>query len=158
MRHFVAFLICCILLIAAWIALVLDDLLAASWHPAFVASFVLLGIIAGAFMILARYTPLLVAPGAYMLFILTLPFIEHTPTKPAVRAVDEIQPGMTKQQVRNVIDRNFPENSRFKRPVVAESEDVLLYSLDPNDPAYNASLIVVKFADGKVSSAKFLPD
>ncbi len=93
----------------------LDDLLAASWHPAFVASFVLLGIIAGAFMILARYTPLLVAPGAYMLFILTLPFI-------------------------------------------AESEDVLMYSLDPNDPAYNASLIVVKFADGKVSSAKFLPD
>jgi hypothetical protein len=109
-------------------------------------------------MLLGRYKALLLVPGAYILFILALPFTERTPVKPALRAVDDIQPGMTKQQVRTVIDRNFPDNGQFKRPVVAEYEDVWMFTLDLDDDAYNAALIQVKFSDGKVLSAEFLPD
>jgi hypothetical protein len=65
---------------------------------------------------------------------------------------------MTKVQVRAVIDRHFPAGGRFKRPVVAEYEDIWMFSLDPDSDAYNAALINVEFADGKVSSAEFLPD
>ena len=66
--------------------------------------------------------------------------------------------GMTKEQVRAVIDRNFPENGQFKRPVVAEDDDVLMFTLDLDSDAYDAAIINVEFIGGKVSSAEFLAD
>jgi hypothetical protein len=90
MRYFLAFVTGCALLVAAWMVLAFDDLAGATRNPVFIGCFVALGVLAAAFMILARQTPLLVVPGAYILFILSLPFIEHTPVKPALRAVNEI--------------------------------------------------------------------
>jgi hypothetical protein len=157
-RPLIACSISCVLFGTALLALGADLLLGASQNLVFERCFIALGILAGAFMILSKYKAFLLVPVAYVLFILALPFIDFNPVKPAARAVREIQPGMTKEQVEAVIDRNFPPDGPFKRPVVADYEDGLMYTLDPDDGRYNAALIVVKFSGGKCVSAEFQPD
>jgi len=160
MRRFIAFLISCTLLPAAWFAVGLDDWTGASRSLVFEAVFILLGLAVGTVVMrLDRYKPLLFVPAAYALFILVLPFVELSPVKPAVCAVQEIQPGMSESQVRAILDRNFPEHGRFKRPEIgAVHEGVLSFVLDPNDGRYNAAVVRVRFSAGKCASAEFLPD
>src|SRR4051812_10418209 len=109
------------------LAVGLDDWLGASRNLLFEVCFISLGIVVGAFvMLLGKHKALVIVPSAYVLFILALPFTELSPVKPAVRAVHEIHPGMSESQVRAVLDRNFPEFGRFKRPKIgALHEDSL---------------------------------
>jgi hypothetical protein len=98
-------------------------------------------------------------PVDYVLFILSLPFLELSPVKPAVRAVHEIRPGMSEAQVRTILDRHFPEHGHFKRPTIgALHENDLSFVLDPNDGRYNAAIVQIKFSEGRCVSAEFLPD
>ena len=120
----------------------------------------LLGIVMGALVVsLDKHKALLLVPSAYILFILSLPFIDLSPVKPAVRAVHEIRPGMTEAQVRAVLDDHFPEHGRFKRPAIgALHDDILGFVLDPNDGRYNAAVVQIRFSGGRCVSAKFLAD
>ena len=160
MRRFLAFLASCTLLPAAWFAVGLDNWAGASRSFVFEACFIALGILVSVLvMLLGRRKAWLVVPCAYIVFVLALPFIDLSPVKPAVRAVREIQPGMTESQVRAVLDRHFPEHGRFKRPEIgALHDDVLSFVLDPNDGRYNAAVVRVRFSAGKCVSADFLPD
>jgi hypothetical protein len=160
MRPLVGFLVSCTLLLAAWFAVGLDEWTGASQSLVFEAFFVGIGVFIGALVMqYGKHKAWLMVPSAYIFFILSLPFVEFSPVKPAVRAVREIQPGMTEPQVRAVLDRHFPEHGRFKRPAIgALDEDVLSFALDPHDGRYNAAIVQVKFSAGKCLSAEFLSD
>lgn len=160
MRHFIAFLVSCTLLPAAWFAVYIDNWIGASRSLGFEACFILLGIVVGTLvMLLGRHKALLFVPSAYVLFMLALPFVELSPVKPAVRAVQEIRPGMSESQVRVVFDRHFPEHGRFKRPEIGPVDHgVLSFVLDRNDGRYDTSSVQVRFSAGKCVSAEFLGD
>jgi hypothetical protein len=160
MRPLVAFLVSCTLLPVAWFVVGLDEWTGASQSFVFEGFFVAIGILISALVMqYGKHRAWLFVPSAYILFILALPFLDVSPVKPAVRAVREIQPGMTEAQVRAVLDRYFPEHGRFKRPAIgALDEDVLSFALDPDDGRYNAAIVQVKFSAGKCLSAEFLAD
>ena len=160
MRRFVAFLVSCTLLPAAWFAVYTDDWAGASLNLNFEACFILLGIVVGmVVMLLGRHKALLFVPSAYILFMLALPFVDQNPVKPAVRAVHEIRPGMSESQVRAIIDRHFPEDGRFKRPKIGALHDgVLSFGLGQIDERYNTSGVRVSFSSGKCVNAKFDQD
>jgi hypothetical protein len=160
MRRYIAFVVSCTLLPAAWFAVGLDDWLGASLSLNFEACFILLGIVVGTLvMLIGRHKALLFVPSAYILFMLALPFVDQSPVKPAVRAVHEIRPGMSESQVRAILDRHFPEDGRFKRPEIgALHEGVLSFVLDRNDGRYDATGVRVRFSAGKCVSAEFNQD
>jgi hypothetical protein len=144
----------------AYIAVGLDDWLGASRNLLVELGFVFLGVVFGLYAFSAgRHKAFLIAPSLYLLLILALPFLELSPVKPAVRAVDEIRPGMTESQVRAVIDRHFPERGRFKRPEIGALDNgVLAFVLDKHDGRYDAAAVVITFFGGKCVTAKFDPD
>jgi hypothetical protein len=160
MRWLVPIAVSCALLPTAWIAFTLDNWSGASYSLAFEGFFIWVGVLSGLLVMhLSRHKAYLLLPAAFILFILTLPFVDTSPVKPAIRAVREIQPGMTEVQVRSVLDRHFPADGRFRRPEIGPlNEGELMFSLDPHDGRYNAALVVVKFSAGKCISAEFLPD
>ncbi|GEM_PF-4396656 len=65
---------------------------------------------------------------------------------------------MTREEVRGELVRRFPANGRFARPVEWASDEEFSFLLDPNDPCFNAELVVMHVAAGKVVSKKYLMD
>ncbi len=160
MRKLSAVLISCFLVLAAYLAVGLDNWVGSSQNVAFEAFFVSIGIVVGGLaFIVGQHKAFLVAPSAFVLFMLALPVIDLGPVKPALRAVHEIHPGMSESEVRGVLERHFPEHGRIKRPEFgAVRQGVLSFVLDPTDGRYNAAVVQVKFAAGKCVTAEFLPD
>jgi hypothetical protein len=160
MKKLVAIASSCALFLFAYLAIGLDDWLGASRNGLFESAFVLLGIIFGTLALtVGRHKGFLVVPSIYVLFILALPFLELSPVKPAVRAVHEIQPGMSEAQVRAILDRHFPEQGHFKRPAIGSlTNDAISFVLDRSDGRYNAAIVSIKFSKGKCVSAEFLAD
>ena len=160
MRKSIAFIISCALIPVAYFFVCLDNWAGGSQRVFFELLFISIGVEIGALvLLLGRHKALVVLPSAYVLFLLVLPVLELSPVKPAVRAVNEIRPGMTESQVRAVLDRRFPAHGRFKRPEMGTLHGgVLSFVLDPNDGRYNAAIVRIKFAAEKCVSAEFLPD
>ena len=150
----------CVLMPTALFVLALDSWGGISLNLMFQAGFIAFGVVIGILAIsLSRRKVTLVLPAAYILLMLALPFINLSPVKPAVRAVNAIQPGMTQAEARAVVNRHFPAGGRFKPPaLVTEEIDRLAYVLDPDDGAYNAAFIVIRFSGGKSVSAEFQAD
>jgi hypothetical protein len=150
----------CALLFFAYAAIGLDMWAGVSRYFLFELTFGLYGVIFAALVYSkGLHKAFLVAALTYVLFILVLPFLELSPVKPAVRAVHEIQGGMSEAQVRAILDRNFPERSHFKRPGIGTlTNNALSFVLDPNDGRYNAAIVSIKFSEGKCVSAEFLAD
>src|SRR4051812_46285865 len=99
----------CAVLPIAYVAIGLDDWVGASCDVFFELAFVSLGMIFGAYAYtMGTHKSFLLLPAVYTLFILSLPFLELSPVKPAVRSVHEIRRGMSEAQVRAVLDRHFP--------------------------------------------------
>ena len=150
----------CTLIPAALFALALDSWAGMSLNRPFLAGFIAFGVLIAIIVgFVSRRKVTLLLPLAYILVMLVLPFINSSPVKPAVRAVNQIRPGMTQAEARLVIEQNFPQGGRFKPPtLVTEETNRLAYVIDPDDGAYNAALIVVRFSDGKTVSAEFQAD
>jgi len=152
--------ITCVLLFFGFIVAALDDWIAAScyWLVDFI--YILIGLIFGAFAYTeGKHRAFLVVPAIYLIFVIALPFLSLSPVKPAVRSVREIHSGMNESQVRAVLDRNFPERGRFKRPEIgALTNDAISFVLDRNDGRYDAAVVQIKFSAGKCISAEFLAD
>ena len=89
-----------------------------------------------------------------------LRLVDLSPVKPALRAVDDIHAGMTESEVRAILDREFPEGSRFRRNLAmgAMGREGFNFALDPNDGRYNAAVVVIGFEEGKCTGARFLAD
>lgn len=163
MRHtkWLAILVsACILIPAALFALAIDSWAGLSLNLLFQTVFIAFSVlIAVTAVSLSRRKVTLLLPSAYILLMLVLPFINLSPVKPAVRAVNQIQPGMTQAEARAVVEQHFPTGGRFKPPtLVTEEADRLAYVIDPDDGAYNAAFLVVRFSDGKSVSAEFQGD
>ncbi|MEN6575556.1 MAG: hypothetical protein ABFD90_04370 [Phycisphaerales bacterium] len=94
----------------------------------------------------------------YIAVLVLLPFVSLTPVKPFRQFYSAVHNGMTQDDVRGELVRRFPPGGRFVRPVEAAGDESLCFQLDPNDGGYNAELVVVKMADGKVTSMEYLPD
>jgi len=159
-KKFLAIASCCALLLLTFLAVSLDNWIGASRNAWFELAFVLLGIIFGGYAFsVGKHMAFLAVPSIYLLFILALPFLELSPVKPAVRAVQEIRLGMSEAQVRAVLERHFPEHGDFKRPAIgAMAKNEISFVLDPNDGRYNTAIVQIKFSAGKCVSAQFLPD
>lgn len=95
----------------------------------------------------------------YVLSLVGLRFVDFSPVKPALRAVAEIQPGMTESEVRTVVDRHFPEQGRFPKPSGGQLlEGWMCFQLDLDDGRYNAAVIAIRFDNGVCQRAEFHPD
>jgi hypothetical protein len=122
--------------------------------------FIFLGLAAGSlasrfFDSRLRWLPL----GLYLVALGALPFVDTIPVKPAKRAVHAIRQGMTEAEVIAILNQNFPENGRFRRPNFGSTtEGRLAFSLDPSDGRYNAAIVSVEFTNGRVVTASFSPD
>jgi hypothetical protein len=150
----------CTLIPAALFALVLDSWAGLSLNLVFQTSFIAFGVLAAVMAgSLSKRRVTLLLPSAYILFMLVLPFINPSPVKPAARAVNQIRPGMTQVEARAVIEQSFLQVGRFKPPtLIIEDTNMLEYVIDPDNVAYNAALLVVRFSDGKSVSAEIQPD
>ncbi|MCG6964617.1 MAG: outer membrane protein assembly factor BamE [Acidobacteria bacterium] len=108
---------------------------------------------------LSRKRAYLLLPTVIAVELVALNVIDFSPVKPALRAVDAIQPGMSESQVRSILDRAFPAQGRFRRPDMGPlRRGVLSFVLDLHDGRYNAAVVEVTFHDGKVVRARFPPD
>jgi hypothetical protein len=94
----------------------------------------------------------------YIVLLVLLPFLSFMPVKPFRQFYWGIHNGMTRQEVRQELNRRFPPSGRFPRPVGGAGDESLCFQLDPNNGYYNAEIIVVKMVDGKVASKQYLPD
>ncbi len=159
-KHAIAIAISCALMPLAVVAIGMDDWLGASRNPWFEVGFITVAAIFGIYaLVTGEHKGYLLVPTLFVLLILALPFLELSPVKPAVRAIQEIRAGMTEVEVRAIIDRYFPEHGRFKRPEIGPVRDnVLSFVLDPSDGRYNAAVVQIKFSAGKCTAAEFLPD
>jgi hypothetical protein len=103
----------------------------------------------------------LIPPLLFALLVTVLALIDLTPVKPALRALDEIKPGMSRDQALAILESHFPANGRFNHPVVTNrNEDYICFSLDPTDGRYNAALLYIHFEEDSdiVSETEFWPD
>jgi hypothetical protein len=71
-----------------------------------------------------------------------------------LRAYAQIRPGMTAEQVQDVMHRHF----RGKRPLLRSGRRGLLFTLDPDDGRFNSEFIVIRMVNGKVVAADYSRD
>ncbi|MHC5114448.1 MAG: hypothetical protein ACYTGP_08485 [Planctomycetota bacterium] len=162
LRHALAIGLLAFLGWACWVMLGIDQWVGASVSAIFVIICVGLGaaVISLAWA-LGRSRWYLAPSVPFAVFMAVLVLADLSPIKPILRALDDIVPGMTRQQAKAMIDAQFPVNGRFPRPVLyAEDEQTIRYRVDPTDGRYNAALVVIRFdgEEGTVSSARFVPD
>jgi hypothetical protein len=102
----------------------------------------------------------------YTIAILTLNFTTFhlsDQVRPFMFFYRDVQPGMGLAQVYQALDRHFPSNGRFPKPVcrdrpIAQNEIALSCQLDPNNGAYNAEIITVHFMGDRVTYKNYSPD
>jgi hypothetical protein len=100
-----------------------------------------------------------VAMVAYLIVLLTLPFVTFSPVKPFTWFFSDIREGMREPEVMDALSRRFPSDGRFPRPVSDILDDESLwFQLDPNQGAYNAEIVIVKMKNGRVMSKEYFPD
>jgi hypothetical protein len=103
---------------------------------------------------------------AYTIAILTLDFTTFhlsDQARPFMLFYRDVHPGMGLAQVYEALDRQFPSNGRFPKPVcgdraIAENKIELSCQLDPNSSAYNAEFITVRFTGDRVTYKNYSPD
>jgi hypothetical protein len=83
----------------------------------------------------------------------SLRLVDNTPPKPFRRAFYEIRPGMIESEVDALF---FAQLGRI--PNKRRSPRTLSYCLDPINGRYNAEIILINFADGRVTGAEYHPD
>src|SRR5438876_11375165 len=116
MKKSIAIARSCALVPIAYVAVSLDLWVGASRNILFELAVLALGVVFGAYAFtMSGHRAFLLLPAIYVLFILSLPFLELSPVKPAVRAVHEIHPGMNEAQVRTVLNHHFPQQGHFRR-------------------------------------------
>jgi hypothetical protein len=103
---------------------------------------------------------------AYTIAILALDFTTFhlsDQARPFMLFYRDIHPGMGLTQVNQALDRQFPNNGRFPKPVcgdrpIAQNKTQLSCQLDPNNGNYNAEIITVHFTGDRVTHKDYSPD
>jgi hypothetical protein len=102
----------------------------------------------------------------YTIAILALDFMTFhlsDQARPFMLFYRDIDPGMGLAQVYQALDRQFPNNGRFPKPVcadrpIAQNKTQLSCQLDPNNGSYNAEIITVHFLGDRVTHKDYSPD
>ena len=92
--------------------------------------------------------------GVFACWILGQRNIDWNMRRHFLRAYSQIHPGMTAEQVEDVMHNRF----RGKRPVARFGNQCMQYTLDPDDGRFNSEIIVIRMIAGKVVEADYLPD
>jgi len=140
------------LLVSVWF----DSMFPVSWTPTFYlfASVPLL-----VALLARRERAVQVAMCAYVAVLVALPFLVLSPVKPFTLFFTNVHEGMVEAEVITELIEQFPDASRFPRPVHGRSDDGdLWFQLDPNDGAYNVEFIMIQMKNGQVVSKEYLPD
>ncbi len=161
MRKVVVAVLLGLALVVAFYAVVLDQWEGAAQLLGFDA--IVVGIMAALglcwFLVTrSRMAALVPAAGVGLMFFLRL--IDVSPVKPALRAVNEIHPGMSEADVRAVLDLQFPAGSKFRRALLVGPMGPAGFSvvLDPRDSRYDAAVLQVDFKGERCTGARFLAD
>jgi hypothetical protein len=100
-------------------------------------------------------------PSILLLSVLLLvQLIDLSPVQPATRAVRRITPGMSESAARSILREEFPPGGRFQPPGLERPlhEGWLRFALHPTDGRYDSAIVMIRFIDGRVVKAEFLPD
>jgi len=129
--------------------------------PLAIAILLFVGVVtAVASFALTRRVAWVVPSTIFLGTLLLLSVVDVSPVQPATRAVRRVRPGMLERDVRAILHDEFPASGRFHPPGLDRpvAEGLLSFVLDPNDGAYDAAFIQVRFVDGRTVSSRFLPD
>jgi hypothetical protein len=98
------------------------------------------------------------------IFTLNLPTFHFSDqARPFLLFYRNIHPGMSLTQVNQTLDRQFPSNGRFPKPIcgsrpIAQDKTELSCQLDPNNGNYNAEFITVHFRGDRLTHKNYSPD
>ncbi len=159
-KHATALLISALAIPLAYFTVAFEQWAGATRNPFFVAAVLFMSALIGLTAWLAsgkrRY---FLVPAAIATLLLFLSVVDTTPVKPALRAISQIHPGMKESDIRAILNRQFPDHGRFRRPDFGPIRDgVLSFALDPNDGRYNAAIVTISFENGRCTTARFLAD
>ncbi|CAN5833376.1 hypothetical protein BH23PLA1_BH23PLA1_12010 [soil metagenome] len=90
--------------------------------------------------------------GLFIGSVVGLRYMDWDMRKPFLRAYHRIEPGMTIEQVDDLMRWEF----RGNRPSLREESGGAVYILDPADPRFKAEIILIKLLGGRVVSAAYL--
>lgn len=166
----------CVLLVL-FAGFILDAEFSASLFWQFYAFSVCLILIITLFKLsMKRWRNEIILPMTAIGILLSLNFINLTPLKPFMRFHRNISNGMTIDGVDQLFNRYFPNNGRFRRPIISVGNGSLItpydnkpqiagvpdkslqYVLDPDDGRYNAEWLIIYFNDKRVVGSEYLSD
>jgi hypothetical protein len=144
----------------AWFIVGLDQWVGVTVHPLFIAFCFVIGAVPPLIAWVVGGSKLYLIPlGLFVLFLGIVYSVDFNPVKPFLRALNDIQAGMSHAQVHAIIDSHFPSGGRFNRPALySEDSTRIHFGLDPTDGRWNAAILTIYFEDDVVSYAEFQPD
>ena len=96
---------------------------------------------------------------ALTIFILIQHFLDLSPVKPYKRFFAGIRPGMTENELFQILHREFPTHGPFPVPVRFDFRmNEISFALNPTERAWNAEAIIVHLDHGRVVSTEYLRD
>lgn len=140
--------------------LLIEVMSAATTFPLFLASVMAIGL---GFAELGRRwlrsRALTVAGFAFALGFLALRFVALSPAKPFCEFHRDLEVGMSRQRVLELLDRHFPAGGRFAHPTVSEMKGgYLAITLNARSADWDSEFIDVQFENGRLVSSQYLPD
>jgi hypothetical protein len=107
-----------------------------------------------------RSRVVLVAGLALGCAFLVVRFLELNPAKPFRAFYLELYEGQDVPSVLAALDRHFPAGGRFARPILQRrsTDEVLAFTLDPQDADYDSEFLHVFLKDGRLSRKSYSGD
>lgn len=100
-----------------------------------------------------RWRPLVLVGAVTTLLVIVLLLVPWTSRKRFVRHLNQVEPGMTRQEAREVMLPYHPVGTGEATPDSADS-----YRHDQQKARYNSDVGLVYFEEGRVVRVAFLPD
>lgn len=144
------------LVLLVWIGWLMVDWQGSEPRSILIAAGIAL-VIAAANWLLARRVLFIAAPVAVAAALVAFTFVDVSPVQGAARAVRKIHPGMSESAVRGILAAEFPARFRPQNMNAPMRENTISFILG-TDGRYNAAIVQVVFANGRVVNAEFLPD
>jgi hypothetical protein len=95
--------------------------------------------------------------------LLVLRVVSLNPVKPFRRFYYALKPGMSKSEVRSLLRAHFEQQHRFPIPVewdnpATRNPSYTSYTLDPKKANYNSEIVIIGFAEDRLTTKDYLPD
>lgn len=105
-----------------------------------------------------RRAPIMVIPALWLMFSVSLPFVNNSSIKPLLRGMNDLDIGMTKEDVLKTLESHYAR-SPYPMPVIqGETESRLDFWPRGRDSAFAAESLLVHMQDGRVIGTMFSAD